>query len=75
MPEEPETLAGWNKVYPEDAGEERSAPQTSSTGARELFTDSDKYIVRIQPHASEPLRSLALAASLAIDVIMKQKDY
>lgn len=43
--------------------------------ARELFTDSDKYIVRIQPHASEPLRSLALGASLAIDVIMKQKDY
>lgn len=43
--------------------------------ARELFTDSDKYIVRLQPHAAEPLRSLALAASLAIDVIMKQKDY
>ena len=43
--------------------------------ARELFTDSDKYIVRMQPHAQEPLRSLALAASLAIDVIMKQKDY
>ena len=42
---------------------------------REMFTDSDKYIVRIQPHAQEPLRSLALAASLAIDVIMKQKDY
>ena len=42
--------------------------------ARELFTDSDKYIVRIQPHASEPLRTLALAASLAVDVIMKQKD-
>ena len=43
--------------------------------ARELFTDSDKYIVRIQPHASEPLRTLAVAASLAVDVIMKQKDY
>jgi uncharacterized protein YxjI len=43
--------------------------------ARELFTDSDKYVVRFQPHCTEPLRSLALAASLAIDVIMKQKDY
>lgn len=41
---------------------------------REVFTDADKYIVRIQPHAQDPIRSLALAASLAIDVIMKQKD-
>ena len=43
--------------------------------ARELFTDSDKYIVRIQPHAADPLRTLSVAASLAVDVIMKQKDY
>jgi uncharacterized protein YxjI len=42
---------------------------------RELFTDADKFFVRIQPHAQDPIRSLTVAASLAIDIIMKQKDY
>ena len=42
--------------------------------ATEMFTDADTYVVRLQPYATEPLRSLALAASLAIDVVMKQKD-
>lgn len=43
--------------------------------ATELFTDADTYVVHLTPAAVEPLRSLALAASLAIDVVMKQKDY
>lgn len=43
--------------------------------ATELFTDADTYVVQLTPAAVEPLRSLALAASLAIDVVMKQKDY
>lgn len=43
--------------------------------ATELFTDADTYVVNLTPAAVEPLRSLALAASLAIDVVMKQKDY
>lgn len=42
--------------------------------ATEMFTDADTYVVSLQPYATEPLRSLALAASLAIDVIMKEKD-
>lgn len=41
----------------------------------ETFTDADTYVVSLTPQAGEPLRSLALAASLAIDVVMKQKDY
>ncbi|MGH8911308.1 MAG: LURP-one-related/scramblase family protein [Acidimicrobiia bacterium] len=43
--------------------------------ATEVFTDADTYVVNLLPQASEPLRSIALAASLAIDVLMKQKDY
>lgn len=43
--------------------------------AREMFTDADTYVVNVQPHATEPIRTLAIAASLAIDVVMKQKDY
>lgn len=41
--------------------------------ATEVFTDADSYVVDLQG-AEEPLRSLALAAALSIDIIMKQKD-
>jgi uncharacterized protein YxjI len=43
--------------------------------AREMFTDADTYVVEVQPHAIEPLRTLAIGACLAIDVVLKQKDY
>ena len=39
----------------------------------ESFTDADTYVVDLGD-STEPLRSLALSAALAIDVIMKQKD-
>lgn len=42
--------------------------------ATEMFTDADTYVVTMQSAPTEPLRSLALASTLAIDVIMKQKD-
>ena len=42
--------------------------------ATEMFTDADTYVVSLEPYATEPMRSLALAASLAIDVILKEKD-
>lgn len=42
--------------------------------ATEMFTDADTYVVNIEPYASDPIRSLALAGCLAIDVIMKEKD-
>lgn len=39
----------------------------------EAFTDADSYVVDLGG-SEEPLRSLALAAALSVDVIMKQKD-
>lgn len=39
----------------------------------EAFTDADTYVVELAT-SREPLRSLALAASLSIDVVMKEKD-
>lgn len=39
----------------------------------EAFTDADTYVVDLGS-TTEPLRSLALAAALSVDVIMKQKD-
>ncbi len=44
-------------------------------GLRELFTDADTYVVEVSPAAVDPLRSLAVATCLVIDVVMKQKDY
>jgi uncharacterized protein YxjI len=43
--------------------------------ATEVFTDADTYVVNLESGVTDPLRSLALAASLAIDLVMKQKDY
>jgi uncharacterized protein YxjI len=44
-------------------------------GLRELFTDADTYVVEVSPSAVDPLRSLAVATCLVIDIVMKQKDY
>ena len=41
----------------------------------EMFTDADSYAVTFDPSTDGTLRSLALAAALAVDVTMKQKDY
>jgi hypothetical protein len=41
----------------------------------ETITDADSYAVIFPPTTSEPLRQLALASALAVDLTMKQKDY
>lgn len=43
--------------------------------ATELFTDADSYAVTFPESTGEPIRSLALAAALSVDLTMKQKDY
>lgn len=42
--------------------------------ATEMFTDADSYAVTFEPTTEEPMRSLALAAALSVDITMKQKD-
>ena len=42
--------------------------------AKELFTDADNYVIQVSPDATGPLRGLAIAATWAIDIVMKQKD-
>lgn len=41
----------------------------------EVFTDADSYAVTFPPTTDEAHRQLALAAALAVDLTMKQKDY
>ena len=43
--------------------------------ATEVFTDADSYAVTFGPSTDEGVRRLALAAALAVDLTMKQKDY
>ena len=40
----------------------------------ETFTDADSYAVEFMPGLTDPLRSLAFASALAVDLVMKQKD-
>ena len=41
----------------------------------EMLTDADSYAVTFAPTTADSLRQLALAAALAVDLTMKQKDY
>ena len=41
----------------------------------EVATDADSYAVTFAPTTVEPIRSLAFASALAVDLTMKQKDY
>jgi scramblase len=56
------------------AGQELARVTKRWAGLRELFTDADTYVVEVRPTATDPLRSLAVASCLVIDLIMKQKD-
>lgn len=40
----------------------------------EAFSDADSYAVEFTPGLTEPLRTLAFASALAVDIVMKQKD-
>jgi hypothetical protein len=41
----------------------------------EVLTDADSYAVTFAPTTVDSVRQLALAAALAVDLTMKQKDY
>jgi uncharacterized protein YxjI len=41
----------------------------------EVFTDADSYAVTFEDSTVDSVRQLALAAALAVDLTMKQKDY
>jgi len=39
-----------------------------------MFTTADKYSVELDPHLTEPLKSLAIAAALCVDTALKQDN-
>lgn len=43
-------------------------------GLRGVFHAEDKYVVRLEDHATDPLRTLAVAASVCLDVALHQEE-
>jgi uncharacterized protein YxjI len=41
---------------------------------RSLFTDADTYGVELRPGLADPLRSLAVAACLVVDVLFNERS-
>jgi uncharacterized protein YxjI len=61
-------------VVSDASGLELARVNKKFAGLRELFTDADNYVIQLNPAATDPMRSLAVASVLAIDTVMKQKD-
>ncbi|GGN10599.1 scramblase [Terrabacter tumescens] len=47
--------------------------RTSAGLAKEMFTKADHYVVEIHRQLEEPLRSLVVAAALAVDTALRQR--
>lgn len=70
-----ENWKAWDFSIRDDGGTEIARITKSWAGlAKEMFTKADNYVVHIQRPLDEPLRSLVVAASLAIDTALKQGD-
>jgi uncharacterized protein YxjI len=63
----------WDFSIQDEAGAEIARITKTWAGwAKERFTKADNYVVQIHRPLEEPLRSLAIAAALAIDTALKQ---
>ena len=70
-----ESAAKWDFVVRDPAGAEIARITKTWAGwAKERFTKADNYVVQMHRPLEEPLRSLVIAAALAIDVELKQRD-
>jgi uncharacterized protein YxjI len=63
----------WDFSIKDDAGAEVARITKTWAGwAKERFTKADNYVVQIHRPLEEPLRSLVIAAALAVDTALKQ---
>lgn len=60
------------RVLDVDGAEVAVITKTWAGWTKERFTKADNYVVRMEPSVGQPLRSLVVAAALAIDVALKQ---
>ncbi|MGI9119318.1 MAG: phospholipid scramblase-related protein [Acidimicrobiales bacterium] len=68
-----ENWRAWNFKVADHAGTEVARITKTWEGlAKTMFTTADNYVVQIHSPLEEPLRSLVVAASLAVDTALKQ---
>lgn len=68
-----ENWRAWNFTITDAAGTEVARITKTWEGlAKTLFTTADNYVVQIHRPLTEPLRSLVVAAALAVDTALKQ---
>ena len=68
-----ENWRAWNFNIQDHAGNEVARITKTWEGlAKTMFTTADNYVVQIHQQLDEPLRSLVVAAGLAVDTALKQ---
>jgi len=70
-----ETIEEWDFRVQDPSGTEVARVTKTWAGwGRERFTKADNYVVQMRQPLKEPMRSLAIAVALAIDIALKQGD-
>ncbi len=62
------------RIEDREGAEVARITRTSAGLAKEWFTKADHYVVQIHRPLEDPLRSLVVAASLAVDTVFRQDD-
>lgn len=72
---EGEDWSAWDFSIRDTSGDEVARITKTWAGlAREWFTKADRYVVEIHRPVPDPLRSLVVAAALAVDTALRQPD-
>jgi uncharacterized protein YxjI len=70
-----ENFRAWNFRIEDASGTQIASISKSWEGfAKAIFTTADNYVLQIHQPLADPLHSMVLASSLAIDLILKQND-
>ena len=70
-----ENFRAWNfKIVDGNERQIASITKTWEGFAKMAFTTADNYVVQIHEPLVDPMHSLVLASSLAVDLILKQND-
>ncbi len=70
-----ENFRAWNFSIKDNSETQiASITKTWEGFGKALFTTADNYVVQIHQDLQDPMHSLVLAASLAVDLILKQND-
>jgi len=68
-----ENWRAWNFNIQDQTGNEVARITKTWEGlAKTMFTTADNYVVKLQQHLEDPLRSLVVAAALGVDTALKQ---